>query len=268
MDEKFLADLLKAHQQPTVRALDRALLGRFLGTTLGLLFPEYREVPIRTNSEIKNYLSNLQHLLESMILQVGVKVDSVQIRKQFIDNLPQLKDALQADAQAIFQGDPAAQSVNEVVISYPGFFAIAVYRIANLLLRSGLTLIPRIMTEHAHERTGIDIHPGATIGSSFCIDHGTGVVIGETTIIGSLVKIYQGVTLGGLSVSKNLADKKRHPTIEDRVIIYSNATVLGGDTVIGHDSVIGGNVWLTESVPPFSKVYHRADLEIREGRKA
>jgi len=267
-DDSFLNELLHLHQRPTVRALDRVLLTRFLSTTLGLLFPQYREVPIRTSAEIRNYVSNLEHLIESMVLQVGVSTDSQVLRSGFKAFLPGLRETLLADAAAIFAGDPAAKSVEEVIIAYPGFYAIAVYRVANFFLENGLAIIPRIMTEHAHERTGIDIHPAAKIGAGFCIDHGTGVVIGETTIIGSGVKIYQGVTLGGLSVSKDLADKKRHPTIEDRVVIYSNATILGGQTVIGHDSIIGGNVWLTQSVPPHSKVYHQTELVIRQTKEA
>lgn len=266
-DETFFGELLKLHQKPTVRAVDRMLLSRFIGTTLGLLFPQYREVPIRTQAEIKNQISTLEHLTESMILQVGVDVNAGTFRTAFIDFLPELRSSLAADAQAMFEGDPAAKSIDEVVITYPGFYAIAVFRIANFLLKKGMPTIPRIMTEWAHERTGIDIHPGAAIGLSFCIDHGTGTVIGETSIIGSNVKIYQGVTLGGISVSKDLADTKRHPTIEDRVVIYANATILGGTTVVGHDSVIGGNVWLTESVPPFSKVYTTSETFVDAGRK-
>ena len=147
-----------------------------------------------------------------------------------------------------FNGDPAAKSNEEVILSYPGLEAILVHRIANFLYINGVPVIPRIMSEHVHGKTGIDIHPGASIGESFFIDHGTGVVIGETCIIGDNVKIYQGVTLGALSVKKNLQNKKRHPTIEDNVTIYANATILGGETVIGKNSIIGGNTWVTESV--------------------
>ena len=149
-------------------------------------------------------------------------------------------------------------------MAYPGFFATAVYRFSHQLVVLGVNILPRVFAEYAHSKTGIDIHPGATIGNSFFIDHGTGIVIGETTIIGNNVKIYQGVTLGALSVNKNCAEVKRHPTIEDTVIIYSGATILGGDTVIGHDSVIGGNVWLTNSVLPFSIVYHKSEITIRD----
>ena len=145
---------------------------------------------------------------------------------------------------------PAAKSREEVIRTYPGFYAVAAYRIAHQLHLLGIQGIPRIITEHAHSKTGIDIHPGAKIGNHFCIDHGTGVVIGETSVIGNHVKIYQGVTLGALSVNKEDATKKRHPTLEDNVVVYAGATILGGGTVIGRGSVIGGNVWLTESVPP------------------
>ena len=165
-----------------------------------------------------------------------------------IEEIPEIRRKIQLDTNAAFSGDPAAKSNEEVVLSYPGLEAILVYRIAHFLYENGVPIIPRIMTEHVHGKTGIDIHPGATIGESFFIDHGTGVVVGETCIIGNNVKIYQGVTLGALSVKKNLMDKKRHPTIEDDVTIYANATILGGDTVIGKGCTIGGNTWVTKSV--------------------
>ncbi len=178
---------------------------------------------------------------------------------RFMGELPQIRAILATDVRAAYEGDPAARSYDEVIFSYPGLFAINVYRLAHLLHSQGITLIPRIMTEYAHGRTGIDIHPGAQIGESFFIDHGTGVVVGETTVIGNRVRLYQGVTLGALSLPRGAVhqfrSKKRHPTIEDDVIIYSGATILGGETVIGARSVIGGNVWLTESVPPDTKVF-------------
>lgn len=177
----------------------------------------------------------------------------------FLKSLTRLRVILGMDVRATWEGDPAAKSHDEVIVSYPGLFAITVYRIAHQLQEQNVPLIPRIMTEHAHSLTGIDIHPGAEIGESFFIDHGTGVVIGETTKIGNRVRIYQGVTLGALSLKKNevvhLRGKKRHPTIEDDVIIYAGATILGGDTVIGARSIIGGNVWLTESVPSDTEVF-------------
>jgi serine O-acetyltransferase len=178
---------------------------------------------------------------------------------RFMRKLPQLRAVLAKDVRAAYEGDPAAGSYDEIIFSYPGLSAITTQRIAHLLLEQQTPLIPRIMTEYAHSATGIDIHPGAHIGDSFFIDHGTGVVIGETTIIGDRVRIYQGVTLGALSLPKNAVEQlrgsKRHPTIEDDVIIYAGATILGGETVIGARSVIGGNVWLTESVPPDTKVF-------------
>ena len=173
--------------------------------------------------------------------------------------IPELRRLLDADVRAAYQGDPAAKNVEEVVFSYPSVEAIAAYRIANRLCRAGVPMIPRIISEHAHSRTGIDISPGAEIGERFFIDHGTGVVIGETAVLGDDVKLYQGVTLGALSVPRrDEVKKKRHPTLEDGVTIYAGATILGGDTVIGKGSIIGGNVWLTHSVPPGSKVFGRA----------
>jgi len=186
----------------------------------------------------------------------------------FFAALPAIYRLLWLDARAIHEGDPAAESVDEVISAYPGFFAIYTHRVAHELYRRQVPILPRLFTEYAHVRTGIDIHPGASIGERFCIDHGTGVVIGETTVIGAGVKLYQGVSLGALSVSKHQRATKRHPTIEDRVVVYSNATILGGGTVVGHDSVVGGNVFLTESVPPHSVVYHSADKRVRSRRTA
>jgi len=183
------------------------------------------------------------------------------IAENFFEELPQIRHALSLDMQAALRGDPAAKSDAEVILSYPGFQAITVHRIAFFFWKAQVPLIPRMMSELVHCSTGIDIHPGAEIGESFFIDHGTGAVIGETTVIGKNVKLYQGVTLGALSVKKEESNCKRHPTIEDDVTIYSNATILGGETVIGRGSIIGGNVWITESVPPNATVY------IREGEQ-
>lgn len=179
-----------------------------------------------------------------------------------IESLPEIREALTEDITAAYEGDPAARSTMEVVMSYPGLLAITVHRIAHVLYTQKVPLIPRIMSEYAHSKTGIDIHPGATIGRGFFIDHGTGVVIGETCTIGRRVKLYQGVTLGAKSFEKDADGKlvkgiKRHPDVEDNVVIYAGATILGGKTVIGHDSVIGASVWLTHSVPPCSKVYNQ-----------
>ena len=178
---------------------------------------------------------------------------------QFLEQLPLLRHVLATDVQAAFDGDPACKNLDEVIFCYPGLEAITVYRMAHLLYKLEIPFVPRMMSEYAHQRTGIDVHPGATIGSRFFIDHGTGVVIGETCHIGEQVKIYQGVTLGALSFPTDgdgqlVRGQKRHPTIEDRVVLYANATVLGGRTVLGHDSVIGSNVWLTRSVDPHTTV--------------
>lgn len=173
-----------------------------------------------------------------------------------IEEIPEIRRKIGLDVQAAYLGDPAAKSSEEVIVSYPGLEAITIYRLAHFLCKNGVPVIPRIMSEYAHSKTGIDINPGARIGESFFIDHGTGVVIGESCIIGNNVKIYQGVTLGALSVKKELMDKKRHPTIEDDVTIYANATILGGETVIGRGSVIGGNTWVTKSVPAGTTLYN------------
>ena len=189
---------------------------------------------------------------------------------QFLEQLPELRKTLALDVQAAYDGDPAVRSVDEIIFCYPGLEAITVYRLAHLLYQLDIPFIPRMMTEWAHSRTGIDIHPGATIGHHFFIDHGTGVVIGQTCEIGNHVKLYQGVTLGALSFATDadgnlVRGAKRHPTLEDRVVIYANATVLGGATVVGHDSVIGSNVWLTRSVEPRTTVLlEKPKLRIRE----
>lgn len=187
-----------------------------------------------------------------------------EVTLELLRSLPELRERLYGDIMATFENDPAASSIEEVVFSYPGIIAVTAYRIAHTLYLAGVPMIPRILTEHAHTRTGIDIHPGARIGERLFVDHGTGVVVGATTVIGDDVKLYQGVTLGALSIGTHVprdgkAPKKRHPTLEDRVTIYAGSTILGGETVIGADSVIGGNVWLTKSVPPGSTIYHRVN---------
>lgn len=188
--------------------------------------------------------------------------DAKEIVDEFVAALPEVRRLVDTDVQAAYDGDPAATSRMEVVMAYPGLYAVTIHRLAHVLYKLKVPIIPRVMSELAHSKTGIDIHPGATIGERFFIDHGTGVVIGETTIIGRNVRLYQGVTLGGLSFDKDsngalVKGLKRHPNIEDNVVIYANATILGGDTTIGHDSEIGGNVWIKESVPPYSRVYNK-----------
>ncbi|MEJ2640397.1 MAG: serine acetyltransferase [Desulfosarcinaceae bacterium] len=240
-----------------------------------LLFPGYytREKldPInlrytlgRTVTELYDILAEqVTHTIRHDCLRYDQPCSDCEERGQKIaltvmETIPDIRRVLATDVEAAYEGDPAAKSHDEIIFSYPGIYALTIYRVAHKLFELGVPLLPRSMTEHAHSVTGIDIHPGATIGERFVIDHGTGVVIGETTEIGNDVRIYQGVTLGALSLPKGAGDKlrgrKRHPTIEDDVIIYSGATILGGDTVIGARSVIGGNVWMTRSVPPDTTV--------------
>ncbi|MDF1569936.1 MAG: serine O-acetyltransferase EpsC [Spirochaetaceae bacterium] len=190
--------------------------------------------------------------------------EAEKIALNLLELIPSLRERAMRDVEAAYTGDPAAKSRDEVILSYPGLEAVACYRVAHELYIRDVPLIPRMMSEHVHKNTGIDIHPGAQIDDGFFIDHATGVVVGETSVIGKNVKLYQGVTIGALSVAKELADKKRHPTIEDNVTIYAGATILGGKTVIGKGSVIGGNVWITSSVPAFSVVYNRpADYRVK-----
>lgn len=188
---------------------------------------------------------------------------AIKTASTFFSNGYNLHQTLLKDLNAIFDFDPAARTKNEVLIAYSGFYAIMVYRVASELWQHNARILARLIAEHAHSKTGIDIHPAAKIGNHFMIDHGTGIVIGETAIIGNYVKIYQGVTLGALTVSKEDAQEKRHPTIEDGVTIYANATILGGKTIVGHDAIIGGNVWITKSIPPHSLVYHKSEITIK-----
>ena len=186
---------------------------------------------------------------------------------RFLNKLPELLENLNLDAQELVDNDPASNNIEEVYLAYPGFYAIAIYRFSHELFLLNTPLIPRLMSEYAHSKTGTDIHPGATIGKSFFIDHATGTVIGETCIIKDHVKIYQGVTLGALQVEKSMKGTKRHPTVENNVTIYANATILGGDTVIGENSTIGGNVWITESVPKNTLVYHKPETKVKQKTK-
>lgn len=207
-----------------------------------------------------------QEYLESTFLKVLSKlsIDGGEEKwKVFKENLPEIRRRLDLDAIAFENNDPASHSLEEIYLAYPGFYAIAIYRLSHALYKLNVHILPRMMSEYIHGITGVDIHPGATIGESFYIDHGTGIVIGETSIIKDNVKIYQGVTLGGIQVSKDLAKVKRHPTIEDNVCIYANATILGGDIVIGANSTIGANVWITQSVPENSLVTYQTEIKIR-----
>ena len=261
MDHSFLRKLYLSHQAcPTCPS--PAEVADFFSQLLGTLFADYTQLTFAGEEAFREHVDKLEAELQR-IIQFNPNrsdVDPEKVTRNFMESLPSIYERIQQDVTAMFDGDPAAKSRGEVIRTYPGFYAVAAYRIANHLYAQGVQGIPRIITEHAHSKTGIDIHPGARIGSYFCIDHGTGVVIGETTVIGDHVKIYQGVTLGALSVNKEDAEKKRHPTLEDHVVVYAGATILGGETIIGHDSVIGGNVWLTRSVPPHSKLYYQARM--------
>jgi serine O-acetyltransferase len=245
-----------------------ARVSAWMDGLLGLLFPETSELRFSDMEAFKEHVHFLQNELKTLVdchAQTETSLSADQLATSFFNGLESIKTMLDDDALAMFEGDPAANSVTEVVRSYPGFYAVAAHRVAHALLRSGVPQLPRAISEHAHRVTGIDINPGASIGRFFCIDHGTGVVIGQTAIIGNRVKIYQGVTLGALSVNKEDATNKRHPTIEDDVVIYAGATILGGSTVVGKGSVVGGNVWLTRSVPPGTKVYYTAKMTNEEG---
>ncbi|MDR3025437.1 serine O-acetyltransferase EpsC [Chryseobacterium sp.] len=218
-----------------------------------------------TEEQLKRNFEALRKTLSEQINTITVDQDGTEKQvNQFFESLPDLYDQLVLDAKSIVEFDPAADSLEEVYLAYPGFFATYVYRISHQLWSQKVKILPRVISEYAHSKTGIDIHPGATIGKSFFIDHGTGIVIGETTVIGNNVKIYQGVTLGALNVSKEKAHQKRHPNIEDDVIIYSGATILGGETTIGRESIIGGNVWITQDVPANSLVYHKSEIKIKD----
>jgi serine O-acetyltransferase len=229
----------------------------FTEQVLSFLFPHFAADVHPASADVAREQAQLQ-LDAQALIAAFVGDDEAEARTNaFVAALPELRDALLADARFIVASDPAAVSDDEVILAYPGFAAVACQRIAHRLHGLRIPLLPRLITEYAHQRTGIDIHPGARIGIPFAIDHGTGVVIGESAEIGARVRMYQGVTLGALSVEKVLAKAKRHPTIEDDVVLYANATVLGGRTVVGAGSVIGGNVWLTRSVPPRSVVMHK-----------
>lgn len=260
MEKQFIQKLYESHQQAQQMPSPSAI-STWLNGILGLLFPEFSDHRYANPREFEQHYHMLKLELNKILDTADgtLHTKAPELEGEFMSCLPKVRDLLLKDAEAILKGDPAATDLPEVIRTYPGFYAIAVYRLSHELYEMRVPLIPRILTEYAHSRTGVDIHPSAEIGENFCIDHGTGIVIGGTSNIGNNVKIYQGVTLGALSVKKELAATKRHPTIEDNVVIYSGATILGGETVIGHNSIIGGNVWVTKSVPPFSRVYYSSN---------
>ncbi|WP_411274699.1 serine O-acetyltransferase EpsC [Daejeonella sp.] len=268
MNEDFYRHIFQK-QQDADEVPSNKEIARWATDLIRLLFPEQSKRSLISIDDLKSHFEQLEDELTKIMVSTKAcdRCDHKKLSKKFFAQIPELYRVLNTDIQAIFNGDPAAKSEFEVIRAYPGFYAISFYRLAHALYSFDVPLLPRILTEYAHSKTGIDIHPGAEIDEYFHIDHGTGVVIGETCNIGKHVKLYQGVTMGALSVDKSMANTKRHPTIEDFVVIYSGATILGGETIIGHHSIIGGNVWLTKSVPPGSSVYNTADVVISTGKK-
>ena len=247
------------------RLPSRAFIHKFTDELIDLLFPIESTFTYHfevADEKEERLHKTLKEILQPLADRLTISADEIVL--QFFNQLPSIYNQLIADADFFLKSDPAAEGIEEVIIAYPGFYAITVYRLAHELSKLNVPIVPRVITEYAHNKTGIDIHPGAAIGCPFFIDHGTGVVVGQTTIIGNQVKLYQGVTLGALAVRKETEGEKRHPTIEDDVIIYAGSCILGGETTIGRSSVIGGNVWLTASVPPLSIVYHKSDIHIRD----
>ncbi|GAA4841812.1 serine acetyltransferase [Algivirga pacifica] len=250
------------HTPPKEKAED------FIDSLYNFLFPVvsgHEQGAMAAELSFYKLKGKFQELL--LPLRDEFEVNIEEICNTFFKALPDAYTMIMDDARALLAGDPAAKHIEEVILAYPGFFATYVYRMAHIIYQLKIPIIPRLFSEYAHRKTGIDIHPGAKIGHSFCMDHGTGIVIGETCEIGDHVKIYQGVTLGALSVEKSMAEIKRHPTIEDNVVIYAGSTILGGHTIIGKNSVVGGNVWLTSSLAPNSVVYHRSEVKIRNNEE-
>jgi serine O-acetyltransferase len=263
-DDQFVQQIAAARAEHTLPPGIQTLADELIQRTLALLFPHFARETATSEAEVRTEIEQLAELLTSLLVGQGIQdARAREICDAFIHSLPDLQDELSDDAIASYEADPAAESLDEVLIAYPGSLAMTYYRVAHRLHELGVALLPRLITELAHQHTGIDINPGATIGRSLAIDHGTGIVIGETAVIGDRVRLYQGVTIGALSVSKEFVSQKRHPTIGDDCIVYANASLLGGDTVIGENSVIGGNVWLTHAVPANSVVTHGATVQRR-----
>ncbi len=262
-ENDFLQHILKHHQN-LVHFPNKQIAETFLDEIFRFMFVPQKS-QVQTKEKFKADFENLKAKFLTILAVSFDGEDDCRVHgERFFDRLPDIYEELLLDGETILAFDPAAKSMEEVLVAYPGFYATVVYRISHQLYKQGIQVLPRLFSEYAHSKTGIDIHPAAQIGSSFFIDHGTGVVIGETAIIGNHVKIYQGVTLGALSVKKEDAETKRHPTIEDHVIIYSGASILGGKTVIGHHSVVGGNVWITQSIAPYSLVYHKNEILVKD----
>lgn len=255
MTKKEIFNNRLSYQVPDVKRTARWSNGLFVwlfGRAEGLDYVDFLKEHDRLQLELAGLLDDTH-----------IPWDGAEVSLQVFQAIEDLYPAMLADLNVLLMADPAAKTRVEIIAAYPGFYAVVLHRIAHLLWKADATVLSRLMAEYVHSRTGIDIHPGATIGERFMIDHGTGVVIGETTVIGHDVKVYQGVTLGALSVNKAESNSKRHPTIGNHVVIYANATILGGETAVGDHAIIGGNVWLTRSVPPQSLVYHKSEMTIK-----
>ncbi|AQX12478.1 serine acetyltransferase [Elizabethkingia meningoseptica] len=262
VSDSFIEQIFNNKKKASYGFFDKNKAETFVEELYQVLFiPQHKD----TEEILKNSFEKLQNILFELINNTTDDKSLAERQVEVLFHaLPEIYDKLILDAESILEFDPATESLEEILLAYPGFFATYIYRISHQLWAQSVKMLPRILSEYGHSKTGIDIHPGAIIGEHFFIDHGTGIVIGETSVIGNNVKIYQGVTLGALNVSKDKANQKRHPNIEDNVIIYSGATILGGDTVIGRDSIIGGNVWITQNVPSNSLVYNKSEIRIKD----
>ncbi len=267
IDNKFAEFLYNQHGTFKASVPSMLKAHAFTDNLINFLFP-FKVDKKCTLPQVELTLAQLQIDFRDLVgpMEEILEKPISQISDEFFSAMPEVYKNLMDDAYNFLDFDPAARSVESVVLYYPGFYAISVYRMAHMLYQFKVPFLPRMMAEFAHSKTGVDIHPGAKIGKHFFIDHGTGIVIGETTSIGDRVKIYQGVTLGAICVEKSMKGRKRHPTIEDDVIIYSGSTILGGETVIGKGTVVGGNVWLTKSVPAYSVVYHESKTVVRDSK--
>lgn len=265
--KEFARQLSDKNKEFCMEAPSMVRTHEFVDHLVHILFPiklDCVQEEDKIATDLEDSAACLQELLTS--IKKSLPAAPQKISDEFYSQLPGAFDDMINDAKAMSKFDPASRCIEEIILCYPGFYCMSVYRMANILFRQGIPLIPRVMMEYVHGKTGIDIHPGATIDTPFFIDHGTGVVIGETAVIGKNVKIYQGVTLGALTVEKDMAKTKRHPSIEDNVTIYAGSTILGGATVIGHNTVVGGNTWITESVLPYSLVYRQHRVVVRDSK--
>lgn len=267
MNKQLVGEIFQRKYSGKCPHLCKDTIINFVNDTLHLLFPQMGQKSFSTTEDLGIALEELENKLKFILSCIHKELETPEtthagIVEDYFNSLLSIEEKLTADAKFLASEDPASKSIDEVVICYPGFFAIAVYRVAHFFYQKKVPLLPRILSEYAHSKTGVDIHPGASIQSPFFIDHGTGIVIGETSTIGKNVKIFQGVTLGAMSVKRKYKDVKRHPTIGDNCLIYSNTTILGGETIIGENTTIGGNVWLTESIPANSQVYRKHGFEV------